>query len=193
MKTRILLPLLTALTLGFFGCSAASRFEMNTEIFLTAEEALSAHDTLLDEIDQQIVRRASPATDRLFFVTPTKEIVRERGVDVEPGAPESDIEYTTQVLYDDNKHFGTFIEVAGLAGQLLREESDNPKARAEEMKRDYDAIVYLEIISPTESGWYLITMPDNTTTPIEFGIDDSNSRYPKIKGWLNSLEKQLRL
>ena len=268
MKARILLSLLIALPLGFFGCSTASRFEMNTEIFLTAEEALSAHDNLLDEIDQKIVRRASPAVGQLLVITPTKQIVRERGVEVETGAPESDIEYTTQVLFDDNEHFATFIEIAGLAGQVVREKSDNPKARAEGMKsggqteqllregsgnlntrdetmkrdvassqrpplprekagasngcnesddsntrdeemsfdsplqrrprkkdemgdqnsegcdersqRDYGAVVYLDIISPSDSGWYLIKMPGNTTTQIEFGSDDSNSRYPKI-------------
>jgi hypothetical protein len=180
-KRLVLLVMLSTI----FGCA---NFTYNNKTYSSAADALVAQGTYLSEIESKIAPSTKKYNKTALVVTPSRKTCEALGV-TSKGHPSNElIGYIADTLTNDYRRFSVYIIKRSMFDSVKAVVDDFPKATAEEAKNQYDVVIYMNLISPSQAGWFAMTKPDYNPQQINFSTI-AESGASKIESWLDNLDK----
>lgn len=187
MKHAYKLVVLTALSIFMCSCST---FTYNQKTYSSAEEALLAQKEHLISIENQINRGYKKFDGKAIVVVPSKKTCEALGV-VKTGSPSSEFtEFIASSLLADYSKFPDYIRKRNLFDSVELAVDDFTKPYADKVKNSYMAVIYFQLLSPNQAGWFVMNKPDYTPKAINFS-STAGPGYPKVQSWLDDLEEKI--
>lgn len=172
-----------------FLCSC-STFSYNNKSYSSAEEALLAQKEHLTNIENKISKSDKKFAGKAIVVVPSKKTCDSLGIK-RTGAPAAELtDYIAGSLLADYSAFANYIRKRELFDMVELAVDDFCKPYADNVKNDYLAVIYMQLLSPSQAGWFVMIKPDYTPKAINFS-STAEPGYPKIQSWLNDLEEKL--
>jgi hypothetical protein len=178
-KNLLLISFLFLIT----GC--ATTYTYDNQQFSSAEKALAAQQTLFTSIEENINVFDKEKFQKILLLTPSKETCEALGI-TKTGAPKKEIlDYISSVLTRDYAKFGDYLRKSKLSNVTNSKIVDYPKTESRQYVNQYDAVIYLHMLSPSQISWYLVTKDmEPTIISMDPMAKDVNE---KIASWLNAI------
>lgn len=172
-----------------FLCSC-STFTYNQKTYSSAEEALLAQNEHLTNIENKISKSDKKFAGKAIVVVPSKKTCDSLGI-TRTGAPAAEFtDYIASTLLSDFSKYANYIRKRELFDTVELAVDDFSKPYADKVKNDYFAVIYMQLLSPSQAGWFVMIKPDYTPKAINYS-STAETGYPKIQSWLNDLEEKL--
>ena len=177
----------TALSLLLAGCAT---YSYNNEKFSTASEALSAQGKYLGSVANGISAEPTSISGTVVVITPSKDTCAALGVVRRNSPPLEFVDYVAATLANYFAAFATFLErsraFTGVEGRVV----DQPLLEARQVSANYVATIYLQMLSPTQVGWYLLTPDAKEPRQINFDATAAEG-LPKVTSWVRSIVQMM--
>ncbi len=184
MKSIKLIVLLVLLS-TVFGCT---NFTYNNKTYSSAADALVAQGSFLSEIESKIRPSTKRYNKTVLVVTPSRKTCEALGVTSTGHASSELVGYVADTLTNDYRKFSDYIIKRKMFDSVKSAVDDFPKVAAEEAKNQYDVVVYMNLISPNQAGWFAMTKPDYNPQQVNFSTI-AEPGAPKVESWLENLDK----
>jgi len=186
MAKSLFIPVTLILLLS--GCG--NTYTFNNKVYGTPEDALAAHKEFLVDVQNELKPYETPSAGKAVIITPSKKTCAALGV-TRKGQPAQElVDYIGQDLSLDYAFFSNFLRTSNLFTTVDSIVVDYPLQAVNKVKNDYDVIIYLNIQSPTQIGWFLITPQDNK--PRAINMDNlAKNGAPKIQSWLDATKEHI--
>jgi hypothetical protein len=170
------------------GCG--NTYTYNNKTFHSADKAHAAHAEHLKSIEDDIEPVGSSTAGSAAIITPSQKTCEALGV-TRKGHPDQDmISYVGKYLENDFAYFENYLKKSEMFNSVIHEINDFPQHRAKEVNERYVATIYLELKSPNQSSWFLMTPHANSPMPIHFD-NMAAVGAPKVQSWLNDIYEKL--
>lgn len=180
-KCLVLLVMLCSI----FGCT---KFSYNNKTYSSPDDALVAQGKHLSEIESKITRSTKKYNKTALVVTPSSKTCEALGV-ISKGHASSELTgYVADTLKNDYRKFSDYIIKRNMFTSVKSVIDDFPKVAADEAKNQYDVVVYMNLISPNQAGWFAMVKPDYNPQQINFN-KIAEPGAPKVESWLDNLDK----
>jgi len=181
IKHLVLLVMLSTI----FGCT---NFTYNNKTYSSPEDALVAQGKYLSEIETKITPSPKKYDKTALVVTPSRKTCEALGVTSKGHASTELVGYVADTLTNDYRKFSDYIIIRNMFASVSSVIDDFPKVAADDAKNQYDVVVYMNLISPNQAGWFAMVKPDYNPQQINFStIAEPGAQ--KVESWLDSLGK----
>ncbi len=189
MSKKGLLIIIALLSFLMSGC--ANNYTFNNQSFTSPEEALSAHDKFLKNIEKELSPVSSNPQGHALVVTPSQKTCEALGIK-RTGHPNKDIiDYIGAFLKNDLAFFSSFLTKSNIFKVVDSVIDDFPPQYVKRANKDYSAIIYFDLKSPDEADWYIIIPPDYESKKININKTEKDPTL-KISSWNNDIKNQLQ-
>ena len=189
MSLRKLSNLFLAVSLLFlFGCG--TQYNFNNRSYKKPELALQAHEEYLKKIEAELEPTKSQPSGKAIIITPSKKTSEALGITRTGHPDEKMINYLGQYLTNDYSYFTNFLKKGNLFESVEHIVDDFPKSYANKVKGDYRATIYLDMKSPTQISWMIMTNPEGKAEQIVLDSMAENGA-PKIQSWLSDISSHI--
>lgn len=165
------------------GC--ATTYTYDNQPYSSAEKALAAQQALFRSIEESVDVFETEKFQKVLFLTPSKETCEALGI-TKTGAPKKGIlDYISSVLTRDYEKFGDYFRKSKLSNVTNSKVVDYPKAESRQYVDQYDAVIYLHMLSPSQISWYIVAKNEEPTI---ISMDPmAKNANEKIASWLNAI------
>ena len=182
MMTR--LPMLVTVFLLLAGCAT---YGYNNEKFYTASAALSAQGKRLERIANGISAEPTSISGTAVVITPSKDTFAASSFVIKNNSPPLEqVDWLAGVLANEFAAFATYLERSRAFTGVERRVVDQPLLEARQVSANYVATIYLEVLSPSQTGWHLLT--PGAKEPRQINLDARAAEgVPKVTSWVRSI------
>ena len=171
------------------GCG--TQYTFNNQSYTKPSEALAAHSNFSTNIETGIKPITdSPIASSVMVVTPSKETCQKLGI-TKTGSPSKEMmDYLGEYLKSDFAYFNKYIQKSELFTSVEHKIVDFPAKFVKDLDKKYDAVVYLDMVSPSQASWYLLS--SNSDKPQQINFDNiAAPGLPKVNSWLMDIKSKL--
>ncbi len=166
--------------------SGCSTYSYNGETYHSPDDAVAAQRQFEEKTlaNIAILARTNPGT--AIVIIPSKSTIEATGV-TRKGSPEKKyVDFVANELNSDYEYFPKYLQASKAFSVVEARVVDHTTQEARRVAAGYAATVYLQMLSPDQVGWYLLT--PNSSAPIEVHFDGTaQPGAPKVDSWVRSI------
>lgn len=165
------------------GC--ATSYSYDNQTYKTADDALAAQQTNFQILEKSVEVIGSENFDKVLVLTPSQETSGALGV-TKTGAPKKEaIDYVSSILSRDYAKFSDYVRKSQISKFTEGKVVDYPKTESTKYVEQYDAVIYLHMLSPSQVSWYILTKGNE---PRVISMDPmAKNGKEKIASWLKAI------
>lgn len=183
-KTSLALQIILMAVLSACG----GRYTFNNESFSNPKDALAAHDLFMDKIIEEIPVREESIVAKIVVITPNKTTAEALAITrTGGGLAKESTEYLGQFLEDDFQLNGRALKKSKAFSNIELKVVDFPAKEARASIGKYSAVFYMNLVSPTQVGWYMLKT--NDSPPVQINPDAIAKGSKRVDSWITSTIK----
>lgn len=171
------------------GCSTI-RYTYNGKNYGSSEEALAAHAKDIDGIVSEVAVRKDPINAKVLIVTPNSTTTSSIGINRKGTPAQPIIDFLGIYMERDFAARSKALQKSNAFTTVDARIAEFPVKEARASLDNYAAVVYLNMISPTQVGWYLLKSQD--APPVQINTDAMAKGAQRTESWIDSIVSEYR-
>jgi len=175
---------------ALFLASCSYQYHFNNNSYSTPDDALNAQREYLDGIENELKPYDFPPMGNALIVTPSKRTCGLNGIKSTGQPTREMMDYFGKFLERDYASFSKILIKSNLFASVNHVIDDFPAQYVENVKKNYSAVIYLNMESPNQISWFMLVPPVESPKRLNFD-QKAEMGVPRTQSWLNSIKKQL--
>ena len=170
------------------GC--VNTYKYKDHNYHSQEEALASLKYDLYEVKSQILPTKNKRGGVAAIVIPTFETFIALGVKKRGNPKQELIDYIGKYLVVSNRVVYDFIDQRKIFNKVTLIEDNYPIPVVKKIMAEYDAVIYLDLVSPEQAQWFMRVTPDYKNMPLNSDTSKAVG-VSRTLSWLENIENIL--
>jgi hypothetical protein len=158
--------------------------------YASQEEALIVQKADLDRTTSQITATEKKRGGSAAIVIPTFEIFCDLGIKKTGNVRQDSVDFIGKTLMASFRSMSERIDKRKIFDKVTLIEDKSPTIVANKIISEYDVVIYFNLVSSTQSQWFVRIAPQYKNRTISFDNSKADG-YPRLLSWLESIETNL--
>lgn len=168
------------------GC-AGTRYTYQGESYSSSDSALAAQKSYLKQLVSEVKPRDRSIDAKVLLLTPSLSTVSALAIN-RTGTPRQEVvDYVAKATVADLEVMGDVLKQSKLFSLVEAQTVEHTLKEARLSEEKYSAILYFHLISPSQSGWYLLK--PGLASPRQINFDALAKGTPRLESWVSNIEQ----